>query len=492
MRANPKLLICSAALFCTVTASAQIKQTKLDTTFINYPKELKVQYNRQHPYHQTLTMKLMMCESGFNKPFKRRDNGEVKLHMTCEQALEAVKQMDNMSVGIPKIVYLVGWQYNGHDSKYPAFFEGNPLIKRTQDKDANQSLRWLIEEAKKYNTTISFHINMFDAYEDSPLWEKYVANDVIARNADGSLRAGEWGYPISYAQEWKLGFAQERIDKFCEIFPMQQIGSVHIDAYHTWPPIPVKKEDGTYTTNLERGVTSPYLPFTIEDETQAQLNIIKYWNAKGVDVTSEGAAFLRDSPFEGYQTMAWWFGGLDYYLRWPAAIYCAGRDNGQWGRLFGTSMHGEDIYMTKDNKPVDYDKFKQDFCINTAVWYFLNRLERKYILQGDGYQGVQFSENVKTELTSNGFTLKQGRNTLVDGDDIFIPALWLNNKAIVAFSKNGYESKSWSVPQGYPKNGRVTIKSINQSGVIKTHKGQISNGKITLKLMANEMVLVEF
>lgn len=55
-----------------------------------------------------------------------------------------------------------------------------------------------MEKAKQYNTIVSLHINMFDAYEDSPLWDEYVQNDIIAKNKDGSLRKGEWGWPISY------------------------------------------------------------------------------------------------------------------------------------------------------------------------------------------------------------------------------------------------------------------------------------------------------
>lgn len=33
--------------------------------------------------------------------------------------------------------------------------------------------RWLIREARAYNTTISLHINMVDAFEESPLWDTY-------------------------------------------------------------------------------------------------------------------------------------------------------------------------------------------------------------------------------------------------------------------------------------------------------------------------------
>lgn len=49
-------------------------------------------------------------------------SGSSQVMMTFEQALEAIRVTDNLSLGIPKIVYLVGWQYNGHDDKYPAFF----------------------------------------------------------------------------------------------------------------------------------------------------------------------------------------------------------------------------------------------------------------------------------------------------------------------------------------------------------------------------------
>ena len=54
-----------------------------------------------------------------------------------------------------------------------------------QDATALKSLRWLIREAKQYNTTVSLHINMTDAYEESPLWDEYVAKDCFARDEDG-------------------------------------------------------------------------------------------------------------------------------------------------------------------------------------------------------------------------------------------------------------------------------------------------------------------
>jgi hypothetical protein len=50
---------------------------------------------------------------------------------------------------MPQVLYLTGWQYNGHDSKYPAWEEVNEALKRDEDATALESLRWLISEARK-------------------------------------------------------------------------------------------------------------------------------------------------------------------------------------------------------------------------------------------------------------------------------------------------------------------------------------------------------
>ena len=94
---------------------------------------------------QTLVMKI-----GISVPVQK---GGTKIINTFENALEIIRKADNLSLGVPKIIYLVGWQYNGHDDKYPAFFEVNKELKRPQDKDARASLIWLMTEARKYHTT---------------------------------------------------------------------------------------------------------------------------------------------------------------------------------------------------------------------------------------------------------------------------------------------------------------------------------------------------
>ena len=430
-----------------------------------------------HQYHQTLVMKLFLSQAMFDDKYKRKDNGKSEVFCTIDEALEIIKKTDNLTLGIPKIVYLVGWQYNGHDSKYPAWFEGNEKLKRPQDSSTLESLKWLMTEAKQYHTTVSLHINMFDAYEDSPLLEIYVKNDIIAKNKDGSLRKGEWGWPISYAQEWKTGFARKRIDSLCSLLPIQEAGTIHIDAFHTWAPI---GEKGPGERPFVKCPISPYLNFTIADETEAQRNIFNYWASKGIDVTSEGVKFLRETAFEGYQPMAWWvdFSPEDY-LNWPAAYYCGGNDRRDLGKLFGTSMHGEDIFK---NEPEYLSGFLKEFCLTTLPWYYLNQLDRICFIMDKDVKKVVFSNDVETTVDCNIFILKSSGKTLIDDGDVLLPALWLDRPGLIAFSEKGFQNKTWKLPDEFEVYKEFEMFEITSEGNNFIQKSINKNGKLNFSL----------
>jgi len=478
------------SVFNVLHASAQVVQRAgdiPDTTFITYTG-LNNYIVPQHDYSQTLTCKIMLSNSLFDGRFKRKDNGESKVYLNYEQALEVIKKMDKLTLGIPKIVYVVGWQYNGHDSKYPAWFEGNERLKRAEDTSSLESLRWLMKQAMHYHTIVSVHINMFDAYEDSPLWDTYVKNNIIARNADGSLRKGEWGYPISYAQEWKTGYAQKRIDSLCKLLPLRDAGTVHIDAFHSWPPVPVPEKNGSYRVDLtQKGPISPYLKFTLDDETAAQIKIFKYWASKGIDVTSEGVDFLRATAFPGYQHMAWWYGGPEHYLKWPASYYCGGQDNSRWGKLFGTSMHGEDII---DKDPRELTGFKEQFCLQTVIWYYLNRHARLYLLHAKDYDAVQYADGIRTYLSKDEYKVTQGDAILVDNGDMLMPAPWIGKGSLIAYSKNGYASRMWKLPKDWVNVKEVKLKRIMLNDTSSVHIEKVENGMLRLAMEKDEMLLI--
>lgn len=489
-----KNIICFIVYLCpflsnVVFAGNSVLHPGEDTIFIKYPKNQHFFIPQKHAYHQTLTLKLFMSQALFDGKLKRKDNGRSELFLNYEQALDVIRRIDHQTLGIPKIIYLVGWQYNGHDSKYPAWFSGNETLKRAQDANSLESLKWLMQEAERYHTTISVHINMLDAYEDSPLWDVYVKNNIIAKNADGSLRAAEWGYPISYAQEWKTGFAQKRIDSICKILPLQKAGTVHIDAFHSWPPIPKTDANGKYQVDLSKGPISPYLGFTVAEETETQRNIFRYWASKGIDVTSEGVDFLRETAFEGYQPMGWWFGGgLDNYLKWPASLYCGGNDRSEWGKLFGTSMHGEEL-VKKDYLALP--GFKEEFCLKTAVWYYLNRLTRLYVVNDKEFKSVQFSDAVKTFLSKDQYKITAGDATILENDDLLIPALWINKNSLIAYSKTGYENKWWILPKGWEKVKKIKISRVDVAGKTVVEIKKLNSGKLLLTVGKDEMLLLE-
>ena len=439
----------------------------------------------KYKYHQTLVMKLFLSQALYDDKFKRKDNGKSEVFCTLEKALEIIKKVDNLTLEMPKIIYLVGWQYNGHDSKYPAWFEGNERLKRPQDSNTLESIKWLMNEAKKYNTTVSLHINMFDAYEDSPLWEEYVRQNIIAKNKDGSLRGGEWGYPISYAREWETGFAQRRIDSLCALLPVQEAGTIHIDAFHSWVPI---GEKGPGERPFIQGPISPYLNFTVSDETEAQRNIFKYWASKGIDVTSEGVKFLRETAFEGYQPMAWWIDFIpEDYMNWPASFYTGGTDRRYLGKLFGTSIHGEDIFK---NDPANLSGFLKEFCLKTLPWFYLNQHDRICYISDEDNKKVVFTGDVQTIFEDGNFSLTQSDKTLVNNGDVFLPALWLDKPGIIAFSEKGFENRKWDLPDEFNTIAGFDVFGISMNGKQYMQKMKNENGGITLSLKPGQGVIL--
>ena len=138
-----------------------------------------------YDYTRTLMLKLDLAipEPG----------GGCRVMCTFDQALEMVKQIDRIMPGYQKVIYLVGWQYNGHDDRYPEFFEVNEHLKSPKDATARESLLRLVETAKNYHTVISYHINLSDAYPESALWQEYLDHGLILCGRNGQPKpTGVW------------------------------------------------------------------------------------------------------------------------------------------------------------------------------------------------------------------------------------------------------------------------------------------------------------
>ena len=420
-------------------------------------------------YTSALTMKLYL---GDNR----------KIELTLDEALEAIKKMDHMTRGMPKIIYLVGWQHDGHDSKYPDWNVVNPKLKRPGDATALDSLKWFMDEAEKYNTTISFHINMTDAYEDSPQWEEFVNKDLIRKEENGELiKGGHWvsgqSYKINLTRAWESGVFQRNIDDLLAKIPELLRGkTIHIDAFVTspveWAP--------------SVGNADPYHKTTYRQESETQKKIMRYWRDKGMDVTSEYFHGYRGDPLFGLQPMAWWadWRSIDSQMKLPAALAVGGKGGNE---LFGTSMHGEDI-VKKDKMRLM--GFLQEFSTTTLLWQYLNQFER--LSYNGSTSTVQFSDGVTSSKQNGKRVVMHGDVTIADGTDMFVPALWRKDKLeIFAFSQDGYKDRSWKLPAGWAGVKAVDVFEIGLGLPRLIERGlPTAGGTVTISLTAGSAVSI--
>lgn len=457
--------------------------------------EFKWAVHPRHDYSKTYVAKLFLAQAEFEPErlgrYKMRDNGRQTVCMDCEKALEAIKGMDALTLGLPKIVYLVGWQYNGHDSKYPAFFEGNGGVARPCDKDPLDSVRWLMREAKKYHTTVSLHINLFDAFEDSPLFKEYVREDVLAREKDGSFIFGDWGYKVSYAAEWGKGLLQRRIDRLCELLPIREAGTIHVDAFHNAVPFPVVGANGRHSIKM-RSPISPWHGHTREQDMEAKRKIVKYLDSKGIDVTTEGVGGMDvGGGREGYFPMYWHYGARGHALSLKASQACGGNVYGSQC-AFGGNVNGEAVFRGNPDLAKAFAEFKRGFCKTTLITQYLNTFGRKALIEGkDGSIGV-FEDGVRTMWKGGRLSVAKDGVILSDGCDMLIPAVWLGDGgALVAYSEKGCRNRKWKVPAGVKLSDKVKAWRITAKGREAFSDFKYDGNVLAITLSPNEMVLVK-
>lgn len=406
----------------------------------------------RHAYHQALVMKIM--NSLVDK------DGSAKVVCNFEKTLSLIKETDNLTLGVPKILYLVGWQYNGHDDRYPAFFEVNNALKRPQDKDGRESLEWLVKEAKKYHTTVSLHINMTDAYDNSPLWNEYVANDLISKNGDGNLKViGNYNnrnaYQVNYRNEWEKGFAQKRVDSLLALAPwLKDAGTIHLDAWYA------RESQGHGETQ--------------ETEREYQKKIGRYWLEKGIEPTNE----IVLDYLTGLVPYCYHFNFRTQkeYLEVPPSLLTGSHmnpdiQNSDFGLefLFGTSTYGESSFPGIWSKVPEKEweaVFKKNFFLNFPQYYYLNRLKRLRV-EGEGNnRTAYFSGNVKVSLTDS--SVSEDGKQLRWGSTICFPALWTDDNSLVAYSLKD-TTLIYHLPTEWSSVRKASVLAISKKGLRKLY-----------------------
>ena len=452
----------------------------------DWTKTMRPEQPYMHQYHQMQVMKI-----GLSFP---NEKGDPKVCYTFEQVLSIVKQMDAVTRGLPKTLYLVGWQYKGHDDKYPAWFEVNNYLKRECDATGRESLLWLAKEARKYNTYISVHVNMTDAYEDSPLWNEYLSNGLISRNIDGTpMQIGVWNgrkaYQICYKNEWESGYAVKRIDALLELLPfIQEAGSIMIDAFFVRD--------------------NPYDKISWEEEENYERKIFRYFRSKGIDVTHESFNRLRKGKdlFIGLTPWYLWFEATEAdYMKYPAYLTTGGasylytkqfpdlaEEQLQLGFLFGMSGRGEDCFGDMENGSLPntdwVNKYRYQFYTGTLPYVYLNRYKREKLTGKGKERVVYYNDDLTVSLKDS--TITHHKRLLRDKDDLFMPVLWRADREYMAYSVKGYTDKCWQLPPDWSDVQSVDIYKVTPSGIFFKTSVPCINGKICLSLEPNEAVSV--
>lgn len=317
---------------------------------------------------------------------------------TFKQAAAIIRGFAALTDYLPQSVYLVGWQYAGHDTGYPAVDVVNPKI------GGEEGLQELIRSAAEVNCTVSFHDNYDDAYRDSPAWDE----SIIARTPDGELMKGGWW---AGGQSWIIGMADyarstgwNRAIETCRRYGIR-------DTYHI----------DVLSAEALRSDWNPSHPASAYANLMGKYRIIDAFASEGVDVTTEGVSW----PFIGKVSWFWAFqqarcdrfGGEEpiplvqalfrHSARWGGGV---GTGEGTLGSFFGGCGFG--MELTAD--PAALERAVDAFYIVHVPWFLLNDRPLESYSSGDGVCTLGYGPGTFVRLDWRG----GGYSVTVDGSEV--------------------------------------------------------------------------
>lgn len=367
----------------------------------------KFKFDKQ--YHETIIYKLYLDDINKSSPL-----------LTFADCLGVIKQIHNVSGGLKQIVYLVGWQYKGHDTGFPNHTEINERVGNMED------LRKLIDDAKEYNCTVSLHVNFDDSYEQYPEYNK----ELLSRGPDGkpyiwflnSNISNLNVYSISHTLQVETGYAKDRMERLLALVPIEE--SIHFDAHR--PYNEVWLPDGTH----------------IDAECEVQKGMIpikKMFLEKGIDITNEGCGD------DGIYSWGW------HMPEWQLAyitVMCHGRVQGVNRKGFEGEALGRSL-IRDEFIPEPYDNIVKNFYLH---WMYARILFRKKMVD---YQIGAWTQTIEAWYEHNtwvrsGYSQEDLKADyegipIARGTDRFLP--WRDN-VIYAYSlKVGM--KEWKLPASW-------------------------------------------
>ncbi len=204
-----------------------------------------------------------------------------------DDVLDYIKIISFVTNNQPQVLYLVGWQYNGHDTGYPSVDKVNEKL-GGYDKLVN-----LIHQAKEYNTVVSFHDNYDDAYMTSPAWDP----SVIALDSKGELmKSGNFGTGQAYLlsnYKYAQKYGEKRVNDTLDKYPISK--TYHIDVL-----------SGGFKGGRKYDF-DPNNPSAAKKNLEGKLMVVNEFMRRDIDVTTEDFSSL----FIGQISHFWHLNFLD-------------------------------------------------------------------------------------------------------------------------------------------------------------------------------------
>jgi hypothetical protein len=290
------------------------------------------------------------------KPVKEPVGGYNPPIASFAQVMDIVRAVAKVTGNAKQRVTLVGWQFTGHDTGYPALNQVN------ERAGGAAALRKLVKDAAEYNANIEYHINLNDAYPDSPLFDP----SVLQFNREGKPYVWSYqfdgappDYRISNTKQFRSGYFQRRVQAFLDTVPVSE--GIRLDTFR----------------NCDISV-GPGEDIGFVSETVYGEKILDWFAERGIVPLTEGPVDAYYGKAEGVQHR---FVISDPFqlMMMQGKLYGGGKVQEGAGQALGWSMNlGYSVRDTTELGGMHLTKYTE---AEIADMYYLGNLTQSYLLK---------------------------------------------------------------------------------------------------------------
>jgi hypothetical protein len=412
------------------------------------------------------------------KPVKEPPGGYDPPITSFAETLEIVRAVAKVTGNAKQRVTLVGWQFTGHDTGFPALNQVN------ERAGGAAALRKLVKDAAAYNANIEYHINLDDAYPENPFFDP----SVLQFNREGKpyvwshqFEGGPPDYRISLTKQFRSGYFERRIESLLDTVPVSE--GIRLDTFR----------------NCDISV-GPGEDIGIVSETVYGAKIIDWFMRRGIVPLTEGPVDAYYGKLEGVQHR-FVISDPFHLMMMQGKLYGGGKNQEGAGQALGWSMNlGYAFRATNALGGAHFDQYNE---AEIADMYYLGNLTQSYLLKKNliwlgtekvGEKQVQkdgktvtvarnnyiarFSDGtVSTVLDDGSWTVVDHDFKSVDGQRRVIP---MNDKEIVLYSVDG-GTLDWTLPSQWAR-ANISATPIDPSVATAQHYVVSPDGKADISM----------